>query len=182
MPRYRSAVFHMSNAPARSYVAFSAILALSLCGCASIEPQTGTAVSVPVPSAAASRSAEIESTTTAERVASIALAQVGVPYRYGGKDRSGFDCSGLVHYAYSGVGVLMPRTTHALWSSLQPVEIGDLETGDILFFDIEGKISHVGLYLGDGNFVHAPSSGRTVSQARLDQPFYRQALVRGGRP
>jgi len=76
----------------------------------------------------------------------------------------------------------MPRTTGALWDALTPVRKGAIEEGDVLFFDIEGKVAHVGLYLGHGRFVHAPSSGRSVTVARLDQPFYRQAFVRGGRP
>ena len=117
----------------------------------------------------------------ASRAAAIAVEQVGTPYRYGGSDRSGFDCSGLVFFAYGKAGARTPRTTGALWRSLAPVDEGALEVGDILFFDIAGKVSHVGLYLGDGRFVHAPSSGRTVVVADLDQPFYRQAFIRGGR-
>jgi cell wall-associated NlpC family hydrolase len=53
--------------------------------------------------------------------------------------------------------------------------------GDLLFFSIEGKMSHVGMYVGDGRFVHAPQSGRSVSVASLDSPFYRKALLRAGR-
>jgi len=57
-----------------------------------------------------------------------------------------------------------------------------MRTGDLLFFSIEGKMSHVGLYLGNGKFVHAPSSGRRVEIERLDSDFYRQAFLRAGRP
>ena len=113
--------------------------------------------------------------------AGIALDQVGVPYRYGGNSPSGFDCSGLVQYAYTGAGVSVPRTTRQLWSSARTVEDDNLRAGDLLFFSIEGKMSHVGLYLGDRRFVHAPQSGRRVSVASLDAPFYRQALIRAGR-
>ncbi len=113
--------------------------------------------------------------------ASIALEQVGVPYRYGGASPKGFDCSGLVQYAYSRAGITVPRTTSQLWSAAKPVAQQDLTAGDLLFFSIEGKMSHVGMYLGERRFVHAPQSGRTVSVASLDAPFYRSALIRAGR-
>ena len=87
----------------------------------------------------------------------------------------------MVQYAYAQVGLRMPRTTASLWRELKPVATPALEVGDVLFFDIAGKVSHVGLYLGDGRFVHAPSSGREVSIASLSSDYYRSALVRGGR-
>jgi cell wall-associated NlpC family hydrolase len=107
---------------------------------------------------------------------------VGIPYRYGGKTPSGFDCSGLVQYSYSKAGKFVPRTTGKLWSALLPVSPGEMKPGDVLFFRIKGKMSHVGLYLGDSEFVHAPSSGRTVSVASLESPFYGGSLIRAGRP
>jgi cell wall-associated NlpC family hydrolase len=116
------------------------------------------------------------------RAAAIAARQVGVPYRYGGRSADGFDCSGLVHYAYARAGKAVPRTTGQLWRQLRPVHSGELLAGDVLFFDIAGKVSHVGLYLGRGRFVHAPSSGREVTVAQLDAPYYREAFVRAGRP
>ena len=64
-----------------------------------------------------------------------------------------------------------------------PVSSSDMQAGDVLFFSIEGKMSHVGLYLGDGRFVHAPSTGKTVSvESLLSSAFYRDALIRAGRP
>ena len=117
-----------------------------------------------------------------ERAASVALGQVGIPYRYGGSSRSGFDCSGLVHYSYAVAGVSVPRTTAAQWAELTAVSNHDLRTGDLLFFNIAGKMSHVGVYLGDGQFVHAPSTGRTVSIESLGSDYYRKAFIRAGRP
>jgi cell wall-associated NlpC family hydrolase len=113
--------------------------------------------------------------------ATAALEQVGVPYRFGGNSPRGFDCSGLVHYAYLRAGVSVPRTTTQLWTAAEPVARDELRAGDLLFFRIDGKMSHVGLYLGERRFVHAPQSGRTVSVASLETPFYRQALIRAGR-
>lgn len=122
------------------------------------------------------------STSVGERAAVIAVRQVGVPYRYGGDGRDGFDCSGLVHFAYARAGVPIPRTTAALWKAMRPVGKHELEVGDLLFFDIAGKVSHVGMYIGERRFVHAPSSGREVTIAELDSDYYRRAFLRGGRP
>jgi cell wall-associated NlpC family hydrolase len=115
------------------------------------------------------------------RAAAAALDQVGTPYRYGGSTPRGFDCSGLVQYAYEVAGVNVPRTTGQLWSAVRAVDGTDMRPGDLLFFSIEGKMSHVGMYVGGRRFVHAPQSGRTVSVASLDSPFYRRALLRAGR-
>ncbi len=112
----------------------------------------------------------------------VALQQVGVPYRYGGMSPRGFDCSGLVHYAYSRAGKSVPRTTGALWDHAKPVSKSQMRAGDILFFKIAGKMSHVGMYIGGDRFVHAPSTGKQVSVASLRSGYYRKALIRAGRP
>ncbi len=119
--------------------------------------------------------------TAGERAAAVAIRQIGVPYRYGASP-AGFDCSGLVHYSYASTGVAIPRTTTGLWNALAPVDARQLRTGDLLFFDIQGKMSHVGLYLGGGRFIHAPSTGRVVSVENLDNVYYSEALIRAGRP
>ena len=120
--------------------------------------------------------------TPGERAAAVALRQVGVPYRFGGNSPTGFDCSGLVHYSYASAGVAIPRTTAGLWNALAPVDTRRMRTGDLLFFDIQGKMSHVGMYLGGGRFVHAPSTGGVVSVERLDNAYYSRSLIRAGRP
>lgn len=114
--------------------------------------------------------------------ARIALGQVGTPYRYGGASPSGFDCSGLVHYSYLKAGKSLPRTTSQLWNASSTVERNNIRAGDLLFFNIDGKMSHVGMYIGDSRFVHAPSSGKKVSVASLESDYYRRALIRAGRP
>jgi len=117
-----------------------------------------------------------------ERAAAVALEQVGVPYRYGGTTTSGFDCSGLVQFSYRHAGKNVPRTTGQLWSSSTSVGRDDIQAGDLLFFTFDGKMSHVGMYVGKQQFVHAPSSGRTVTVAKLTSPYYASAFVRAGRP
>lgn len=110
------------------------------------------------------------------------MDQLGVPYRYGGSGPRGFDCSGLVQYSYRQAGKAVPRTTSALWDHAQPVDQRNIRAGDLLFFTIAGKMSHVGLYLGNGRFVHAPSTGRVVSVESLSSAFYSRAFIRAGRP
>ena len=117
----------------------------------------------------------------ANRATEIAMRQVGAPYRYGGASTSGFDGSGLVHYSYAKAGKSVPRTTAGLWQGARPLSYGELQTGDVLFFRIDGKMSHVGMYVGNGRFVHAPASGRSVSVDSLDSDFYSLAFIRGGR-
>ncbi|MDH3430636.1 MAG: C40 family peptidase [Gammaproteobacteria bacterium] len=117
-----------------------------------------------------------------ERAAMVALQQVGAPYRFGGSTPTGFDCSGLVHYSYVNAGRNIPRTTAGQWATLTPVDDHQIRVGDLLFFSISGKMSHVGLYLGDGRFVHAPSTGRRVSIEDLGSDYYRKAFIRAARP
>lgn len=117
-----------------------------------------------------------------ERAAAVALHQVGVPYRYGGSSTKGFDCSGLIQYSYQKAGKSIPRTTSQLWTATASVDRDELREGDVLFFNVAGKMSHVGLYLGGQQFVHAPSSGRTVTVESLESDFYAAAFVRAGRP
>lgn len=120
----------------------------------------------------------------AERAAQHALNMKGAPYRYGGASpKRGFDCSGLVQYSYARAGGRLPRTTRAQWRASRAVPLDRVRPGDLLFFHLEGKRnSHVALYLGGGRFVHAPSSGKTVSIATLEQPYWRRHLAGARRP
>jgi len=114
--------------------------------------------------------------TKAEQAAGTALKMVGRPYHFGGASpSSGFDCSGLVHYSYRQVGLTLPHNTEKQRLSGRHIQKADLRRGDLIFFDQEGKKnSHVGIYLGDGRFVHAPSSGKHVRSDRLDAPYWKK--------
>jgi cell wall-associated NlpC family hydrolase len=106
---------------------------------------------------------------------------LGTPYRYGGVNPSGFDCSGLVHYVHRKVGIDTPRTTAAQRRRAQKVTLNALQTGDLLFFSINGgKGRHVAIYEGNGVFIHAPSSGKLVSRASLNDPYWRTRIVGAG--
>lgn len=113
--------------------------------------------------------------TRAERAARIALGEVGVPYRWGGESpESGFDCSGLVRWAYLRVGVELPHNSYALYGVGRRVSESKMSPGDILFFE---GLGHVGLYLGRGRMVHAPETGRNVEVVRLATSNYGSRLI-----
>ncbi len=112
----------------------------------------------------------------------VATRLLGTPYRYGGSSPRGFDCSGLVQYAYRQAGVPVPRTTTAQRRHATPVTLTRIQPGDLLFFKHGSrKVSHVGIYTGNGQFIHAPSSGKRVSYASLDNPYWQQRLIDAGR-
>ena len=113
--------------------------------------------------------------------ATVAQQQLGVDYRYGGAEPGGFDCSGLVHYAYRQAGVQVPRTTAGLWRRARDIGSEAPRPGDVLFFSFGGKPSHVGIYVGDDFFVHAPSTGKTVTTVHMSDRFYAGRLRRIGR-
>lgn len=110
-----------------------------------------------------------------ERAARIALQAVGIPYRWGGSSPSGgFDCSGLVRWAYGRLGVSLPHSSYALYGMGRRVPRSRLRPGDVLFFS---GLGHVGLYLGRGRMVHAPRSGRNVEVVGLGGSYYGRGLV-----
>lgn len=112
------------------------------------------------------------------RAARYALQVVGTPYRYGGNSPRGFDCSGLVQYSYARAGVAIPRTTREQRRRSHAIQRKQLRPGDLLFFSQLGKRgSHVGLYLGDQRFVHAPASGKVVHVSTLANPYWQRHLL-----
>lgn len=112
--------------------------------------------------------------TAGLRAADAAQSMLGKPYRYGGATPAGFDCSGLVQYSYTQAGVDLPRETQVQQHAGIAVDPRSLQPGDLLFFDLDGKkASHVGIYLGDGRFVHAPSTGGSVRIDELAANYWR---------
>ncbi|WP_342433029.1 NlpC/P60 family protein [Neobacillus sp. FSL H8-0543] len=104
-----------------------------------------------------------EAASIGETVSNVALSVKGVPYSWGGTTTSGFDCSGLVNYAYKQAGVSLPRTSADLYNYGQVVSKGNLTEGDLVFFSTyKAGPSHVGIYLSDNQFIHASNSGVTV--------------------
>lgn len=112
-----------------------------------------------------------------------AIALVGKPYRYGGADLDGFDCSGMVYFIHHALGLEVPRTAAEQQRAAQGVARASLQPGDLLFFRTTAsqRISHVGVYVGDNRFVHAPQSGRLIELRMLDDAYYSQRLAAMGR-
>ena len=105
-----------------------------------------------------------------------AISLVGTPYRYGGNSPAGgFDCSGLVNYVYQdSVALKLPRSSRELAEFQGPrIAPRQLSAADLVFFGKDGGVSHVGIYVGEGRFVHAPSTGGTVRLDHLDGPYWR---------
>jgi cell wall-associated NlpC family hydrolase len=113
----------------------------------------------------------------AHDVAIYALGLIGVDYRYGGETpESGVDCSGLVRYVFQQVtGVTLPRTSKELSRLGNKVATADLAPGDLVFFNTRRfQFSHVGIYLGDNRFIHAPSTGSEVEISRLSESYWQK--------
>jgi cell wall-associated NlpC family hydrolase len=116
----------------------------------------------------------VASSVVARNAVATAVTVMGTPYVWGGSSENGFDCSGLIQYAYQQAGIILPRRSvdQAKAGQLIPREIGLLEPGDILTFSREpgGPVSHVGLYVGERRFIHSSSAGVRLSLLSEDDP------------
>ena len=109
------------------------------------------------------------------RIVKTAKSFLGVPYKWGGSSpQEGFDCSGLTMVVYRLNGLNLPRNSRQQWRSGVPVKRSRLMKGDLVFFATDGKkrISHVGIYAGDGTFIHAPGRGKKIRTAKITSRYY----------
>jgi hypothetical protein len=113
-----------------------------------------------------------------DTVVASALALRGVPYRYGGSDLSGFDCSGLTQYVFARHGITLPRQTADQYNVGEPVSLRDVEPGDLVFFQTVSRgPSHVGVAIGNNQFVHAPTTGSVVRVEPLSAVYWARRVV-----
>ena len=118
-----------------------------------------------------------------DRLVSRAMNYLGTPYRYGGTSpKTGFDCSGFVYYLYDAVfGQRIPRMPHDMVREATPVARSDLQKGDLVMFGYRGAITHVGIYSGNGQFVHATHRGSPVMVTSLDADYYNTRYLKAVR-
>jgi len=118
-------------------------------------------------------------TPAQETVIHTAHSLLGIPYKYGGASPEGFDCSGFVTYVFRhSVDVVLPRETHALVRAGRPVSIAKLRPADLVYFKIERqKPLHVGIYVGEGKFIHSPSTGGKVNIQSLALDYWKNRYL-----
>lgn len=163
--------------PARLLVVACALLAGAACATTGASPRPfpapgGRGPDRPPPTA------EAPAPGAASSVVRDALSLRGAPYRDGGADPAGFDCSGFVQYVFGRHALLMPRTVERQAYEGRPVRLADMRPGDLVFFStVAPGPSHVGIAIGGGEFVHAPSSPGVVRVERLDSGYWGQRVV-----
>tara|TARA_R110002050_G_scaffold9504_1_gene32915 strand:+ start:55054 stop:55572 length:519 start_codon:yes stop_codon:yes gene_type:complete len=117
--------------------------------------------------------------TLGERIVQSAKLQMGIPYKFGGNSpREGFDCSGLALYSHGLNGISIPRRTIEQFSSGKHINRTELNAGDLLFFRTMGQsVSHVGIYIDNDTFIHAPNSRKNVQIDSLDSEYYKKRYL-----
>ena len=122
------------------------------------------------------------SSTTREKVIAYAKTFLGTKYVYGGtKPSTGFDCSGFVRYVLAEYGFSIPRTSASQYSDTTRIKKSELKAGDLIFFGNSGKVNHVGMYIGNNNFIHAENSDTGVVISSLSSSYYSSHYIGCGR-
>ena len=124
--------------------------------------QAAPAVATPVATQAAPQPAAASAVSSTGGAIGLAKQYLGVPYRWGGSSPAGFDCSGLVQYVYRQLGVSLPRTTYSQEYAGTVISVSEAQPGDLIFWGSRGATYHVAIYMGNGQFIHAPSEGGSV--------------------
>jgi len=113
-----------------------------------------------------------------EKIAATSKKYLGIKYNYGGTGTTGFDCSGFVMFVYNKNGIQLPRTAGAQYNFGKKIPVSKAKTGDLVFFNISGnRISHVGIYLGEGTFIHSPSTEKKIRISKIDNSYWKKKFA-----
>lgn len=124
-------------------------------------------------STAINRGGYVDNGSLGGKAVAIASQYIGLPYVYGAEGPNSFDCSGLTKYVYGKLGYSLPHYTGSQWNmGVRIYDRNSLLPGDLVFFNTSGPVSHVGIYIGEGKFIHAPRPGKSVSIASMNESYY----------
>lgn len=157
-----------------------AVTALLLNACTSPKPpKAPLRAGYSLPKRTMIRITHVNPQTARQELMLRSMSLIGTPYRYGGASReNGFDCSGMVQYVYQdALHVALPRTARDMAASSRKISVAELKVGDLVFFNTGAPYSHVGLYIGNGEFLHAPSSNASIRTARLDDGYFKSRFI-----
>lgn len=156
------------------------LLFMLLAGCAGSAVQKSAVAPVLAPVPASAPAAQVDK---GNEVVLYALGLIGIDYRFGGKNPdSGLDCSGMVSYIYkNAVGLDLPHNAAQIARMSKAMEISEIKPGDLIFFDTRHKAySHVGIYIGNGRFVHAPGTSGKIKISDLGSSYFAKRIDRAG--
>ena len=160
----------------RTALTAAIILPLASCGLFSGKHHPKTKPHTTVRTVQPVRISNIDRTQGSQELMLHSMGLVGTPYRWGGSSTdTGFDCSGMIQFVYkNALDVSLPRTARDMAAASRKIPDNQLKAGDLVFFNTGGssQYSHVGLYIGNGEFIHAPSSGKTIKTEKLSSPYY----------
>lgn len=147
-----------------------------------VSANAGQAVSISKASATGSTSTSAEAASgVRQQILDYAAQFLGTPYVYGGSTPSGFDCSGFTSYVYKNVATPIARTSSDQRATTKNISMDELLPGDLVFFGSNGSVSHVGIYTGNGQFIHSPHTGSVVKYDTLSSGSYNRRFICGGR-
>ena len=160
----------------RTALTAAIILPLASCGLFSGKHHPKTKTHTTARTVQLVRISNIDRTQGSQELMLHSMGLIGTPYRWGGSSTAtGFDCSGMIQFVYkNALGVSLPRTARDMAAASRKIPDNQLKAGDLVFFNTGGssQYSHVGLYIGNGEFIHAPSSGKTIKTEKLSSPSY----------
>ena len=160
----------------RTALTAAIILPLASCGLFSGKHHPKTKTHTTARTVQLVRISNIDRTQGSQELMLHSMGLIGTPYRWGGSSTAtGFDCSGMIQFVYkNALDVSLPRTARDMAAASREIPDNQLKAGDLVFFNTGGssQYSHVGLYIGNGEFIHAPSSGKTIKTEKLSSPYY----------